>query len=193
MTAPEGTEFSRPVSPESLGVKGRMLSIEANADERSRLAERLGLDGLEALSAEIRLTPRSGGRMVRLEGTFKALVRQICVVTLEPVEDHIEGTIERLYDTTFEEHENEEENIDIDGEDPPDPLIGGEIDAGEAVAEQLALAINPFPRKEGTTFADYSAGPDGEALEFGDETGKISAPSANPFAGLKKLKNKLKK
>ncbi len=204
MTAPEGTEFSRPVSPESLGGKGRILSIEANADERSRLAERLGLDGLEALSAEIRLTLRSGGRMVRLEGTFKALVRQICVVTLEPMEDHIEGTIERLYDTTFEGHENGEEDIDIDGEDPPDSLIAGEIDAGEAVAEQLALEINPFPRKKGTTFEDYSAGPprdkngdkdagkDGGGVS-GDETGENAAPSANPFVGLKKLKNRLKK
>ena len=192
MTAPEVTEFSRPLSPESLGEKGKVLSIEANADERSRLAQRLGLDGLDALSAEIRLTLRSGGRMVRLEGTFKALVRQICVVTLEPVEDRIEGSIERIYDTTFEELENEEENIDMDGENPPDPLIGGKIDAGEAVAEQLALEINPFPRKKGTTFADYSAGPDGGGVS-GDETGENAAPSANPFVGLKKLKNKLKK
>ncbi len=109
MTTPEVAEFSRPITPESLGEKGKVLSIEANADERSRLAQRLGLDGLEALSAEIRLTLRSGGRMVRLEGTFKALVRQICVVTLEPVDDHIEGSIERIYDTTFEELEIEEE------------------------------------------------------------------------------------
>ena len=34
MTAPEGTEFSRPITPESLGEKGKVLSIEANADER---------------------------------------------------------------------------------------------------------------------------------------------------------------
>ncbi len=196
MTHPEGTEFSRPVTPESLGGKGKALSIEANADERSRLARRLGLDGLAALSAEIRLTPRSGGRMVRLEGTFKALVRQICVVTLEPVEDHIEGTIERIYDTTFEGLENEEENIDMDGEDPPDPLIGGEIDAGEAVAEQLALEINPFPRKKGTTFAGYSTDPNGDkdgGGVSGGKTGENAAPSANPFVNLKKLKHKLKK
>ncbi len=191
MAIPAQNEFSRPVSPESLGEKGKMVSIEANADERSRLAERLGLDGLEGLSAEIRLTPRSGGR-IRLEGTFKALVRQICVVTLEPVEDHIEGTLKRLYDTTLEGLENGEENIDMDGEDPPDPLIGGEIDAGEAVAEQLALEINPFPRKEGTTFADYSARPVGGVVS-GDETGEITDHSANPFSGLKKLKNMLKK
>ena len=108
MASPAQNEFSRPVSLESLGEKDKMLSIVANADERSRLAERLGLDGLEALSAEIRLTPRSGGRMVRLEGTLKALVRQICVITLEPVEDHIEGTVERLYDTNFEGLENGE-------------------------------------------------------------------------------------
>ena len=200
MTAPEGTEFSRPITPESLGEKGKVLSIEANADERSRLARRLGLDGLEALSAEIRLSPRRGGRMVRLEGTFKALVRQICVVTLEPVEDHIEGSIERIYDTTFEGLENEDEIIDMDGDEPPDPLIGGKIDAGEAVAEQLALEINPFPRKKGTTFVDYSARPPGDKDAdkdgggiSGEETGENAAPSASPFVGLKKLKNKLKK
>ena len=36
MTAPEAAEFSRPIPPESLGEKGKVLSIEANADERSR-------------------------------------------------------------------------------------------------------------------------------------------------------------
>ena len=192
MASPAQNEFSRPVSLESLGENDKMLSIVANADERYRLAERLGLDGLEALSAEIRLTPRSGGRMVRLEGTLKALVRQICVITLEPVEDHIEGTVERLYDTNFEGLENGEENIDMDGEDPPDPVIEGEIDAGEAIAEQLALEIDPFPRKKGTTFTDYSTAPDGGVVSS-DETGENAAHSANPFVGLKKLKNKLKK
>jgi len=192
MTIPARIEFSRPVSVENLGENGKTLSLEANADECSRLAERLGLDGLEALSAEIRLTPRGGGQVIRLEGTFKAHIRQTCVVTLEPVEDHIEGTIERLYDTRLEGIENGEENIDMDVEDPPDPVIGGEIDAGEAVAEQLALEINPFPRKKGTSFADYSAKPEGGGVS-GDEAGSKAGNSANPFAGLEELKNKLKK
>jgi len=190
MTEPQQNEFSRPVSPDGIGEEGKTLSIEADAAERARLAERLGLDGLEALRAEIRLTPRKGGRMVLLEGTFRADVRQTCVVTLEPVEDHIEGTLERLYDTTLEGVENKEQTIDMENEEPPDPLTGGVIDAGEAVAEQLALEINPFPRKKGTEFAEISSAPDA-----GDKgkTGEVAGPAANPFAELEKLKDKLKK
>jgi len=38
-------------------------------------------------------------------------------------------------------------DIVLDGEsDPVEPLEGGRIDIGEAVAQQLSLSLDPFPR-----------------------------------------------
>lgn len=182
MTAPEGTEFSRPIAPESLGEKGRTLAIEAAGDECGQLAGRLGLDGLGSLAAEVRLTPQKGGRFIRLEGTLKADITQTCVVTLEPVETRIEAAFDRLYDTTLKAPTGGGENVDVESDDPSEPLSLGQIDIGEAVSEQLALEINPFPRKPGISFKDYSTGPDGGDLSAG----------AGPFSGLTGLKKELK-
>ncbi len=57
---------------------------------------------------------------------------------------------------------------------------GAEIDLGEAVAETLALSLDPFPR---------SAGAD-EALKA---AGVKSEEEAGPFAALAGLRDKLKK
>ncbi|MDA1089390.1 MAG: DUF177 domain-containing protein [Proteobacteria bacterium] len=197
MTPPDDFEFSRPVSPEGIGVQGRTLSIKADHGECARLAQRLGLNSLESLSAEIALTSQKKGRIIHLEGSFKADIQQTCVVTLEPVETRIEANFERLYDTTMKtpddgagDDKNADAEIDSEGEDPLEPLVEGKIDIGEAIAEQLSLEINPFPRKPGIPFADFSTGTGaGKGKGEADKTDS----TAGPFSGLAALKKKLKK
>ncbi len=207
MTPPEVAEFSRPLSPENLGEQGRTLTIEAARNECDRLAGRLGLDGLGSLSAEFRLTPQKGGRIIRLEGTLKADITQTCVVTLESVETRIVAAFNRLYDTTLEAPSDGDregvgggEFVAPDGDDPPEPLSEGQIDIGEAVSEQLALEINPYPHKPEISFKDYSTGPDSGEPSAGDEAGDgagdggdNTVSGAGPFLGLAALKKKLKK
>lgn len=196
MTDQEIIEFSRPISPEDLGEQGRTISIDADRSECERLAGRLSLDDLTSLSADIRLTPQDGGKVIRLEGALKAEITQTCVVTLEPIKTSIETVLDRLYDTGLESlTEDNEESIDFEAEDPPDPLSDGKIDIGEAVAEQLALEINPFPRKPGISFADYSKKPDGAntVLKRAGEVENKTVSGTGPFAGLAELKKKLKK
>jgi uncharacterized metal-binding protein YceD (DUF177 family) len=197
MISPVEIEFSRPVSPEAIGEQGRTMSIEADRDECARLAERLGLNSLESLSAEIGLTPQKKGRFIHLEGRLQADIQQTCVVTLEPIETHIEASIERLYDTTMETlsdgdtvKEGDDFDVEIDSEDddPPEALMEGQIDIGEAITEQLALEINPFPRKPGISFAEYSSGTEDGSADGADNT----VSGAGPFSGLASLKKKLK-
>src|SRR3546814_5101780 len=45
--------------------------------------------------------------------------------------------------------EDEADWLDPDAADPPDLLEDDRIDAGEVVAEELALALDPYPRKAG--------------------------------------------
>ena len=119
------------------------MSIQADRGECDRLAERLGLNRLESLSAEIDLAPQKKGRIIHLKGSFQADIQQTCVVTLEPIETRIEASIERLYDTTLltlgdGEKINDGKDIradnDAENDDPPEPLMEGQIDIGEAIS-----------------------------------------------------------
>ena len=40
--------------------------------------------------------------------------------------------------------------IGLDQEDPAEELTDGQIDLGEVVAQQLAVALDPYPRAPGT-------------------------------------------
>jgi uncharacterized metal-binding protein YceD (DUF177 family) len=145
-------EFSRRIPVGDIPARGADYEIGADAKEREALAARLGLLALESLTARLRLEPIGRGPLVRLSGAFTADVVQSCVVTLEPVPAHLE---EGFHMTFGPEEEGEAPEIELspEAEDPPDPFDQGAVDLGEAVAEQLALALDPFPRKPGAEFA----------------------------------------
>ncbi|MBC8338796.1 MAG: DUF177 domain-containing protein [Rhodospirillales bacterium] len=196
MTDDTPFEFSRPISPDTIGEVERSMEIEATPEECARLAKRFGLNALAALNASLTLSPQKGGRIIHLQGHFRAEVAQTCVITLEPLESAIEGTVDLLYDTSLDGPGAELESFEVDGDEeneiPPEPLTDGQIDAGEAVAEQLALEIDPFPRKPGASLGEYSSGPNkGNSPENGAETG--TGAKNSPFAGLAPLKEKLEK
>lgn len=175
-------EFSRPVKVRSLEPGVNELRIEADAGEREALARRFDLVAIGDLAATIRLTPDAARRTVRLEGNLTAEITQTCVVTLEPIERRIEAPIERLYaDDAPRELAGDVTALD-EIEDLPDPIVGGAIDVGEAAAEQLALEIDPFPRRADARFRGYmdAAGP----------PDSMEARPQGPFAVLAKLKGR---
>ena len=171
-------EFSRPILADSLAVSDRIHEIEANDEERAALAERFGILSRESLSATIRLRRLPGGDLVRLRGQLKAHVTQACVVSLEPVPEEIEEEFELIYGPKPDE-ESEEIVVDMEAMDPPEPIINNAIDIGEAVAEHLALALEPFPRAPGAEFTEPPEEPE-EVLEA----------KPHPFAALASLKKK---
>lgn len=156
MTQRPAPEFSRAVSVESLEDGETVIDIEADADERAALARRFGLLALDSLTAKVGLTPVDGG-LVRVHGALAAEVTQACVVTLEPVTTRIEASFERLYGA---EPPEEAGGLitDADTEEAPEPFTDGAVDVGEAVAEQLALELDPFPRAPGAAFDGLSSG-----------------------------------
>lgn len=169
-------EFSRPVRVNSLPAPGRTFAIEAKPGECAALARRFDLIAIKSLKASLHLRP--AGRQVRLEGDLSAVVVQRCVVTLEP----IEATVEERFEMCYAEGEEDEDArfserdivLEYEGEDLPDPIVCGIVDIGEAVAEHLALALDPFPRK-----------PDARFPGVGGE-----AEGQSPFAVLKGLERK---
>ncbi|MBD0275271.1 MAG: DUF177 domain-containing protein, partial [Acetobacteraceae bacterium] len=135
-------EFSRPLSLGLVGPDGRREVLEADAAERAALARRFGIPAVESLRAELRLRPEADGA-VRAEGRLAAEVVQSCVVTLEPVAQRVDEAVAlRLLPAGAEPRDEPDGPDDIPSED-------GVVDLGEAVAEQLALALDPYPRAPG--------------------------------------------
>lgn len=168
-------EFSRPVRIDTLGQSPRALSIEADEQERASLAERFGLLGIERLSAEARLT--RNGEDVRAVGALSAAVTQSCAATEAPVP----GELEEEFDILFRPQpvtSGTDEEIEL-GEDEMDVVFydGARVDLGEAVAETLSLALDPYPRSPEADAALAQAG-----VKRDDEV-----EPAGPLAGLKDL------
>lgn len=143
-------EFSRPVALGLVGPEGRWEALEADEAERAALALRLGIPAVERLRAELRLRPEPGGAVLA-EGRLSAAVVQSCVVTLEPVAQRIEEDVALRLLPAGREPE--------DGPDEVDEIAtqGGVADLGEAVAEQLALALDPYPRAPGAALPAEAA------------------------------------
>jgi uncharacterized metal-binding protein YceD (DUF177 family) len=153
---------------------GRAVRFEADAVVRARLAEHAGVLRIDALSAEGEVRPWAGGVEARLR--LVADVVQACVVTLEPVPQHISERLVRRFLPAAHLGEGVREvavEIAPDEEDPPEPFDGRAIDLGPALAEELVLALDPYPRAPGAAVPP-------EAAEAGAEP--------TPFAVLKALK-----
>lgn len=170
-------EFSRPLHADQVGGHETVREIEATAAERAALAERLDLIALDSLTASLRLRRLADG-LIRVDGRFVAEVVQACVVTLAPVPSRCAESFTVLFGEDIESEPVHEIEIDGTAEDEPEPIVGGCIDLGEAVVQQLAVALDPYPRAPG---AKVPASLAGEA-EAGGEAGKT------PFAALAKLR-----
>ena len=134
MTVPE---FSRPIEAMRLGSEAAIYKITATAKERMALSTRFNLIALERFEAEVRLARLSGG-LIHLTARFLAEPVQTCVVTLDPVPSRIEERFTLLY--------GDQPEVPGENDDLIEPLIAGRIDIGEAVAQQLSLSLDPFPR-----------------------------------------------
>lgn len=148
-------EFSRPLPVERIGPGGLEQAVEATAAECRALAVRLGVPAVLALAATLRLSREAGGRIAATARLTGRLVRD-CVVTLEP----FEADIAEDFAVNFVPEALLREAIDLEGVDEI-PYAGGTIDLGEAVAEQVALTLDPYPRKPGA--APEPVGPASES------------------------------
>ncbi len=170
--ADQEVEFSRSIELSRIGSTELHETLVASPAEREALARRFGLEALDSLTANLRIK-RVGRSVVRLDGDLAAEVTQSCVVTLAPVKSRIAESFTQLYAPPGPAPEAEVV-IDVEAEDLPETLHGEVLDLGEAVAQQLAVAIDPYPRAPD---ARLEAG--GPAKDAGE---------ASPFAALAALK-----
>ena len=139
----------------------------------------LDLVALKRLALSYRLD-RAGGSRLRLTGQLRADVTQTCVVTLEPVDAHLDVPIEVEFwpAALVEELKRNAEEVGSQGLlDWPEAVVDGRIDLGPVIYESVATALDPYPKRPGASF-DWSQG----AAEPASE-GK-----SGPFAALAALK-----
>ena len=168
-------EFSRPVRLDTIGTAPCRIEIAAQQSERTALAQRFGLIAFDRLEAWAEIS-REGDAVIAV-GALEASATQACVAS----GDAVPAEVAEKFALRFipETNEAPPEEVEL-GETDLDEISysGSSIDLGEAVAQTLALALDPFPRAPGADAALRAAGVVGEE-------------DVGPFAALKALKGKL--
>lgn len=150
-------ELSRPVSAEQPPAS---VTVTATRAECAALAERLHIPAVKSLSC--RFTLRARGTIVDAEGELDAHVVQSCVVSLEPVAQ----VVRERFALRFVPEGQEGDDGDPDSPDEI-PYAGTRIDLGDAAAEQLALALDPYPRHLDAVVDEAGAAPEEDVSSFG--------------------------
>lgn len=183
------SEFYRPVKVDKIR-DGHHVVITASCDECDALARRFSLLAIERLQADVRIKPGDRGVFV-LSAKMSGRVVQACTVTQKPVPEKIDCAFSVSYSLDSTEYWGSEKGHDSDMEeeyaDPPEPIMNGEIDMGECVAEQLILEITPYPRVHGASFVDIADDAPGRSCENGGVEAKVTG-GKSPFAVLERLK-----
>lgn len=152
---------------------GERVELVADDAERASIAERLGLDRLDCFQAHATLTRK--GPLIEADGRITAALNQSCVVTGEPVPAHVDEAF-RLMFMPEPGGAHSEEEIELGSADCDVVFYDGAIiDLGSAIADTLALSLDPYPRSAGAE----------AALK---EAGILTEAEAGPFAALAQLK-----
>ena len=104
------------------------------------------LPAIQSLECRFELNCDNNGVSVLAEGHLLAEVTQTCVTSAEDFAARVEETFSIRFVPAGTERDDPDPDL-------PDeiPYEGDTIDLGEATAEQLGLALDPWPRIEGAT------------------------------------------
>lgn len=166
------TDFARRLAIDQIR-DGQRMDLTADEAERAGVARRLDLLALSRFEAHVVLGRE--GKIVTAQGRVRAQLDQACVASGEPVPVRIDEafTLRFAPPPTVEGPEPE---IEL-GADELDTVFhdGQMIDLGEALADTLGLALDPYPRGANAEVALKQAG-------------VLSEGEAGPFAVLAQLK-----
>ena len=158
-------ELHRPLPIERIGAEGHAVTVTATKAECATLALRMGLPAIRSVVCEFRLR-READAAISAQGRLRARLTQTCIVSL----DDFAVTVAEDFRVRFVPAGEEVDDGDPESADELG-YEGVTIDLGEATAEQLGLALDPYPRK-----------PDAALPEAEPET------KPHPFAALAALR-----
>jgi len=158
-------ELHRPMPVDRIAPAGLEYLVEATEEECAALAERMQVPSVLALTCRFHLR-REGEAVIAADGHLQARVVQTCIVSVED----FETSVDERFRVRFVPAGEEAEEVDPEADDEI-PYEGRSLDLGEAAAEQLGLALDPYPRM-----------PDAELPEIEGE------PEPHPFSRLAALR-----
>lgn len=154
---------------------GQRVDLSGSENQCAAIADRLGLPAITRLGAHAVLDCKGG--VVRAAGRVQAALTLECVVTGELIATHVDEAFDILFTP---EVPNGDPGCEIElGPEDCDTVFydGASIGFGEAIADTLALSVDPFPRSCGAEAALKDAG-------------IMTESEAGPFAALAPLKGK---
>jgi len=160
-------ELHRPVALDRIGPQGIVLEVDARPDELPAIAARLRIVALESLHCDFKLR-RVGATTIEAQGALRAWMTETCVVSLEPFDHDVHET----FTVHFVPAGSEVDDPDPEAIDQI-PFAGNAVDIGEAAVEQLALTLDPYPRKPGVALPE-----------------NLGGEPPGPFAGLSALRSR---
>lgn len=170
----EQAEFSRIFDIRSIDTQTHLL--EADEAERAALATRFAIVAINSLKAEVSL--ERDGPSVDVTGQLTADIVQSCAISGEDLPVAISERLVLRFVPESNAPIVPDEEVELEEDELDEvPFSGTGFDVGEAIAQSLALAIDP-----------YAAGPDADAAR--KQAGLLDEESAGPFAALAALKGK---
>jgi len=160
---------------------GDPVLVDADNAERAALATRFGLSAIETLRAEVGLDDHE--KAISATGIFEATFTQACSVSGEDFSVTVREPVHLRFvrDSTLQATKNEDGEIEVEltGEDGDEIEFSGDtFDLGEAIAQTLGLAIDPYAEGPNADTARENAGISGDDAPRG--------PLAEALEALKK-------
>lgn len=161
MSAPE---FSRLIRTRPL--PAGPVQLEASEAERAALATRFGISGIETLTAEIALDETA--KAIRGEGRLRANIVQACAISGEDFAVEVNEPLAFRFVPEGEPSDEPDIEIELDADELDEIEFSGEsFDLGEAVAQSLGLAIDPYAEGPNADAARKEAGITGDDAPSG--------------------------
>lgn len=161
-----------------LSEAGDEVTISTGDADLPRLAEWAGVDAMERFEGVVTLHRLSASRF-HYRAVLNADVVQSCVVSLEPVQSHLERRfsrvlylVPRVHRPGGGEQKSEILTLAAGDDEAPEEIESPRYDLAGPLLEELSLGIDPYPRAPGVEFAPPAGGED----------------KASPFAVLRRLK-----
>ena len=166
--------FERLYNLGTLGRAGDEVTMTARGEDLVRVAEWAKVRAIESFAATIGLQKLSPDRF-RYEAELRCEIVQDCVVTLEPVRSVVERKVRRELHVSENKLSSTEVVVDADSDDDDvrEEIESLHYDLAGPLLEELALAIDPYPRAPGVAF---------------DRPVEPEVRPESPFAVLKNLK-----
>ncbi len=154
-------ELHRPTATDRISPAGMKIEVVADRDEMSAIAGRLVVPEVRGFTARFALSrPLAGNTAKRegeiiAEGWLRAVLLRECVISMELFEE----IVEQPFRVRFVPAGTEADDPDPEADDEIG-YEGAAIDLGEAAVEQLALIMDPYPRKPGAVLPPEASDPE---------------------------------